>query len=559
VKPAYRLAWLGLVAATPLLARGEESPDVTFSTAFKAGGKPTTANFYFNGRAIGAGREAFAAIVERIDKLPPATSVVWGPNYRRCGTCSGWEPECVPKFLYPDLWKKLAASVVERNLFLSSTFPGPDALHFHLDKPGTMPVPVPADATAARQGFDAILDWDIGELHLSDAAGTGQPPTNRVVVGRFLSDGKTVAGYDLELFFGRLAEDSRVLIRISWIEKSGLPQDETGLRSLAKQIRAIWPFAINEALTRGKLTAVATALAPLAQALKAEKQSEDEQQRVRIDWQNFRGPKAPHDEVLYLLNGRFAGRGDEGLQRILDELVRLPAGVELTIPRYAYGGRGANERYSPEELAALNEKLHGLVPFAARRAEFDAAVAKRDLAVQYSYKSPGYSHASPSVDDPGTVRGWYSGDRYGSTFVSFGRIVRYDERRRRAAARLGWTDYETGWSYETGGRQRRSETEAVYTVNDARVGKGVAGFAEAMGRIETVPEGSIVQVRVCLRTKGPFDCPIICAGHRHFERTGFEPYAGMFAWLVDVAQKRKLEIEWIPDERESYWDCPMNK
>jgi hypothetical protein len=53
--------------------------------------------------------------------------------------------------------------------------------------------------------------------------------------------------------------------------------------------------------------------------------------------------------------------------------------------------------------------------------------------------------------------------------------------------------------------------------------------------------------------------PIIYTGHRHFERTGFEPYAGMFAWLVDVAQKRKLQIEWIPDERESCQDCPMNK
>ena len=78
-----------------------------------------------------------------------------------------------------------------------------------------------------------------------------------------------------------------------------------------------------------------------------------------------------------------------------------------------------------------------------------------------------------------------------------------------------------------------------------------------MEELGKLPEGSIVQVRVCLRTKGPFLCPLIY-GHRHYERTGFEPYVGMFPWLVDLAKKRKLEIQWIPDERASCQDCELN-
>lgn len=80
-----------------------------------------------------------------------------------------------------------------------------------------------------------------------------------------------------------------------------------------------------------------------------------------------------------------------------------------------------------------------------------------------------------------------------------------------------------------------------------------------MDRLATLKEKSVVQVRVCIRTKPPFVCPITFQGHRHFERTGFEPYVGMFPWIIDVARKHKLQIEWIPDELESCDDCSLNK
>jgi hypothetical protein len=39
------------------------------------------------------------------------------------------------------------------------------------------------------------------------------------------------------------------------------------------------------------------------------------------------------------------------------------------------------------------------------------------------------------------------------------------------------------------------------------------------------------------------------------ERIGF----GMFDWLVSVAEKRKLQIEWLPDQSASCQDCELNK
>ncbi len=88
---------------------------------------------------------------------------------------------------------------------------------------------------------------------------------------------------------------------------------------------------------------------------------------------------------------------------------------------------------------------------------------------------------------------------------------------------------------------------------------GVLGFEAAVQRIAALPAGSVVQVRVCLRTKGPFVCPRTFEGHPHFERTGDRAYVGMLPWLVDVARTSNLELQWIPDEAESLLDCELNR
>ena len=46
---------------------------------------------------------------------------------------------------------------------------------------------------------------------------------------------------------------------------------------------------------------------------------------------------------------------------------------------------------------------------------------------------------------------------------------------------------------------------------------------------------------------------------RHFERTGFEPYFGMLEWMIDVAEKRKHKIHWLPDETGTCADCELNR
>ncbi len=179
-------------------------------------------------------------------------------------------------------------------------------------------------------------------------------------------------------------------------------------------------------------------------------------------------------------------------------------------------------------------------------------IDKRGLKLTHMRKSPGL--------DQNTVMAWASGDSYGQRFVAFGRIVRHDERPLlRAAARLGWSRYETAAGTAVSDRARQPESSAVYTLDDIELGQGVAGFAKAMDRLAALPEGSVVQVRVCLRTQGPFVCPLIYEGYRHFERTGYEPYCGMFPWLIDVARKRQLDVQWVPDEQPSCLACELNR
>ncbi len=392
------------------IAVGEEIPDITFSTPFPPGKRPTTANFKYNGRAIGEGREAFEDVIKRIRALPVGSSIVWGPNYARCGACSGREPACLPKHLYPDLWKELETIAAEHRLTLSSAYPEPE------------------------------------------------------------------------------------IIRTRLSPRTEGPKD-TGLT---------------------------------------------------IDWSNFHGPATPHEEVLYFANDKYLGRGDEGFDLVLKRVGQMPPNAQVTLPRYKLTGRYATEGVPREEIDARNAKLRDLIPFGSRKPELDAKLTERKL-------EPIWDDVIPNREAR-TVADWDSGDRYAYEIASFGRIIHHDEQPQRTAARLGWTRYDANER-----RKRKLETDAVYTLDDVELGEGVAGFAKAMQKLMNLPEGSVVQVQVCIRTKGNFLCPLIYEGQRHFERTGYEPYFGMFRWLIDVAQKRKLKIEWLPDERESCQDCELNK
>jgi hypothetical protein len=396
----------GIVVVASTVGLAQDTPDVVFSTPFSPGQRPTTAKFLYNGKEIGSGREAFEEVIKRIRMLPDGTSVVWGPNYARCGTCSGREPECLPQHLYPELWDELEQVVKDRGFTLSSAYPAPSI---------------------------------------------GSTQCTRPTVYKGLT----------------------------------------------------------------------------------------------IGWSNFHGPDTLHDEVLYYVNGALLGRGDEGFEGILTRLRQASPESQVFLPWHQFGGRADLENLGIEEIKARNAKLRNVVPFVAKRREFDARLQERKLKLDFVGAGSGRA---------GTVLSWGAG--YGSLddIVSFGRIIHHDEPSHTAAARLAWTGYD---AHETAKRQL--ETAAVYTVDDVEVGEGVAGFAKAMERLSTIPPGSIVQARVCLRTKGPFLCPHIYEGQRHFARTGYEPYIGMLPWLLDVARRHKLKVEWLPDEGQGIGDCQLNR
>ncbi len=320
------LTWSLLAASSAVC---EDIRDVTFWTPY-ASGRPTTANFYYNDRAIGAGREGFAAIVERIGKLPAGTSVVWGPNYDRCGACSGREPDCVPKFLYPDLWEQLETLVAERRLLLSSRYPAWGSWRVGLEDLHRLPPVVSADDPAAREPFDGVLDWEVGDIVTKEATA----PERSVVYGarwhRFSSGGKLLAGFERDLLFGLLPEQSRVLIRVALHDDVDIRNDDNNPQVLFDLVRAVWRSKIDGELRSGKLTATLTAPAELADALRAA----PDDSRLTIGWSNFRGPQTPTEEVLFYLNEEFVGRGGEGIDRILAGVDQLPPGAEVILPQY---------------------------------------------------------------------------------------------------------------------------------------------------------------------------------------------------------------------------------
>ena len=232
----------------------QENRGVTLVTPFAPGERPTVANFYYDGRAIGSGREAFQEILGQVAKLPAGTSIVWGPNYARCGSCSGREPACLPKHLYPDLWKQLLEIVAERKLTLSSDYPGPSIGGKGSVKAGEFPTQVFADSVPADQKFASVLDWEIDlkkEYRNRDVV-----TSNSVVLDRF----------NLDLHLQKVPERSRVLVRLKTNDDE--LRDADAERKFANRVYGEWPIALGYHLRRCNLTASIVAPAVLVPYLK---------------------------------------------------------------------------------------------------------------------------------------------------------------------------------------------------------------------------------------------------------------------------------------------------
>ncbi len=529
---------------TTTFASAEEATDVTFSTKY-ASGRPKTADFYYEGHAVGRGREGFKFIVDKISDLPFGSSIVWGPNYARCGSCSGAEPRCVPKYLYPDLWAELELHVKNRKLSLSSNYPGPRPLTIASRETNFFPTKVFEDQAPAGEKFDAVLDWEVGK---QIGRGREQPEKTIRDQGRwhrYTSSGVTLEDhYDVNLFLSRLSENSQLLVQIQLNKEVDTSVEGDTPSTLSEDIRSIWRDRFANALRRRRVVTVVAVPSVLLQSLKKNDET------LQIRWQNYHGPESLPGGIVYLMNGQFVGMGDRGIDQILVRLSKLPRGAKVELPRYEYSGRWALESFSEEELERKNEALRELVPFMNRKNEFDKSVAERNLGLVFDSMSPGL--------DAQTVLDWDAGDRSGKSFVTTGRIVRHDEQPTQPALRLSWSGYETQQNRKDE-ESRAVESQAFYSLDDIKQGRGVTGFAKAMEKLASLPEKSVVHVKICIRTKPPFTCPITWEGQRHFERTGFEPYFGLFPWLIDVAQKRKLLIEWIPDEERTCADCELNK
>jgi hypothetical protein len=542
---------LGFATAIDDIPPARQVDDVIISMPMKSGGRSRPANLYYNGRAVGSGPEALAEILARIRKLPVGTSIVWGPDYRRCGSCSGGELRYLAIERFPERWAELEAIVKERTLTLSSAYPGPYVrlTREHTEYP--LLAVLRPEAEVDPQNYHVVLDWVAGERASIEPGEKTKELDALNSWSKLLHDGNVLGQWQYDLLLGQLPEESRVLLQIRMPEPPERARRPAPLPHMVEQLTFAWEHDVTRPIRAGRLRATVSAPPELIEAARTLRPNPP----VAVEWRNYHGPDTPEDEVLCLIDGAYVGRGAPGFDGVLARLRALPEGTRVQLPRYEYSGRALSENYSAQKIRKMNAEVRELLPFPSRRGEWKELLESPRLEVQSVAVQPSWPSGSQE-----TVKGWNSGDRHGRSLVRLGRIVRYDEQPSPPAAKLSWTNYVLPDGRDPGGKQGRAlETTASYTLDDAVVGQGVEGFGAALDRIAALPPGSVVHVRVCLRTRGPFICPLIYEGQRHFERTGFEPYFGMFDWLIDVAEKRKLAIEWIPDERKSCQDCEMNR
>ena len=413
-----------LLVQSPAFLVAQEPIDVWFSTQSLPGTNPKHAVFNYNGELIGRDEKAFETIIASISEFPRGSSIVWGPNYRRCGACSGSEPGCLPKHLFPELWEQLENVIRTRGLHLSSLYPGP----FYSSK---------------------------------------EPKQRRIL--------------------------------------------DKGVE--------YWC--------------------------------------VHLDWSNYRGEETIDSEVVYYLDGRFMGLGDDGFEKLLLGLVAESSRywqTRVVIPTYQLGGKWATEFFNENDLDKLNAKFKTMSPFAKRRNQLEETCAKLNLILVLRNHSLG----APRDANADTVHDWAVSSII-DMIDSAGRIVTHDARPTAEAMMLEWRDFDASLGRHKLGEHRRPESTAMYVVNGQDVGRGVDGFSTAMQKIEGLRPGSTVGIKVCIRTQAPFTCPILLEGKRHFEITGYEPYQELLPWLLHIARVRSLQIEWLPDQSKSIEACELNK
>jgi hypothetical protein len=208
---------------------------------------------------------------------------------------------------------------------------------------------------------------------------------------------------------------------------------------------------------------------------------------------------------IYLLDGHESGRGPRGFLATLKALRETADGSQLRIPAEPPG--------------------IGMFPM-----EFRDVVAAKRFQLVYETKN-----------DWQPINASYSAERLSHSLLRFATLIR-------DGAKPGKADAIVSWKQERD-EQRRLKSEATYFYNDKNMGSGTQGFLAVLKQIESLLDGATVRIDpVCIRTHGPFADPVIMKGQRHFETSGEEPFRSMVDLLAELAQRKRLHIEVIPDE-----------
>lgn len=248
----------------------------------------------------------------------------------------------------------------------------------------------------------------------------------------------------------------------------------------------------------------------------------------RFEWRNFQSAATPHDEVVYLFDGKPVGMGDTGFDVVLNLLKALPRGAYVEYPQFGIHGKAYNAT-KREEF-----KSKDMVPFDRRRDELNTVLAngKFNLGRYHVLYWPKPTYGD--YVDGGIERSWYL-----PTLLRFATIIRDDAKPAQADAVISWTQK----------KQKRKEPpdKAIYFYNGENTGIGTQGFLAVLKRLESLSDGATVRIDpVSIRTHGPFRFAIVMRGQRHFETTGSDPFRGLVDLLAEVAQRKGLRVELIP-------------
>src|SRR5262249_42320146 len=162
----------------------------------------------------------------------------------------------------------------------------------------------------------------------------------------------------------------------------------------------------------------------------------------------------------------------------------------------------------------------------SRRRVFDKLLKEKRIEVDYDTIVPQSHYQADSV----------------RLLLSLGRVIRDNQAAKNADVILSWKNYDPT-------DRLADPDDAIYLLNGKEVGRGIPGVLRGVARTQARPHAAVLRLEpVCLRTTGPFPCPYMLAGQRHFARSGKEPYHTLLELLAEVATRNQLQVELLPDE-----------